>query len=371
MVERGIDLLLVTSPENMNYLVGYDAWSFYTHQVAMVSLETELPIWVGRGIDLPCAKYTAILPDANLIGYPDAFVQASDRHEMAFVAEVIESHGWSTQRIGTESDSYYFTARCLDVLRTALPDAKFSDATGLVNWVRIVKSHRELELIREAGEIADSAMAAAYDAISPGVRQCDAAAAILYRQAAGTPRFGGDVPGGVVIASGDRVDAPHLAWTEEPFMAGEQSNLELGGCRRRYHAGLARSLMLGAPGASQVDLAKVVVDAMGTTLGAVAPGRVSEDIYAVWDREISRRGYSKSSRIGYSIGLGYPPDWGEHTLSVRPGDRTELQSGMVLHLIFGMWAQPTSFVISETIEVTETGHASVSRFPRELLVKTA
>ncbi|MEA1910304.1 MAG: aminopeptidase P family N-terminal domain-containing protein, partial [Spirochaetota bacterium] len=39
METRGIDLLLVSQPANMNYLTGYDGWSFYVHQCVLVSLD--------------------------------------------------------------------------------------------------------------------------------------------------------------------------------------------------------------------------------------------------------------------------------------------------------------------------------------------
>ena len=39
----------------------------------------------------------------------------------------------------------------------------------------------------------------------------------------------------------------------------------------------------------------------------------------------------------YPIGLSYPPDWGERTMSLRPTDDTELKSGMTFHFMPGLW----------------------------------
>ena len=47
MSDRGIDLLLIADPANMNYLTGYDGWSFYVHQIVAVALEAEQPMWIG------------------------------------------------------------------------------------------------------------------------------------------------------------------------------------------------------------------------------------------------------------------------------------------------------------------------------------
>lgn len=50
MATEGIDVLIVSDPANMNYLTGYDGWSFYVPQVVLVALEHSAPIWIGRGM---------------------------------------------------------------------------------------------------------------------------------------------------------------------------------------------------------------------------------------------------------------------------------------------------------------------------------
>jgi Xaa-Pro dipeptidase len=68
MADGGIDMLIVSDPANMNYLTGYDGWSFYVPQVVLVSLEDEQPLWVGRGMDANGALHTTFLSEANSIG---------------------------------------------------------------------------------------------------------------------------------------------------------------------------------------------------------------------------------------------------------------------------------------------------------------
>jgi len=51
MAEAGVDALLITDPANMNYLTGYDAWSFYVPQAVVVPARNEAPLWYGRGMD--------------------------------------------------------------------------------------------------------------------------------------------------------------------------------------------------------------------------------------------------------------------------------------------------------------------------------
>ena len=67
---------------------------------------------------------------------------------------------------------------------------------------------------------------------------------------------------------------------------------------------------------------------------------------------IARHGIDKESRCGYAIGLSYPPDWGERTMSLRPGDRTVLEAGMTFHLIPAIWRDDWGLEITESFLVT-------------------
>jgi ectoine hydrolase len=132
---------------------------------------------------------------------------------------------------------------------------------------------------------------------------------------------------------------------------------------------MARTVFLGRPPDRLVDTAAATRDGLEAALAAVRPGVRCEDVEAAWRREIAEHGLEKSSRIGYSIGLGYPPDWGEHTMSLRPGDATELEPGMAFHLIVGMWMDGWGYELSESFHVTPDGAECLSSFPRELAVK--
>ena len=46
-------------------------------------------------------------------------------------------------------------------------------------------------------------------------------------------------------------------------------------------------------------------------------------------------GFGRSSRATYGIGVGYSPDWGEHTISLRANDLTVLEKNMTLHVMLG------------------------------------
>ena len=366
----GLDVLIAADAANMNYLSGYDGWSFYTPQAVVVAVDKPDPICIVRGIDLGGARVTTFLNDENLVGYSDDYVQATDRHPMDFIAAELERRGLGRGVIGVEMDSYYYTAACHQALVAGLPNATFANANLLVNWLRVIKSNAEIACMGDAARLVEKTMRAAIEFIEPGVRQCDAAAAIHHANYTGTPEYGGEYTALVpMLPSGPGTSTPHLTWNSEPFNSGETTILELAGCRNRYHCPMARTLHLGPPPTRLADTAKVVVEGLNAALDAAKPGVTCEQVVAAWTAVISRHGVSKDSRMGYSTGLNYPPDWGEHTLSLRAGDTTELQPNMTIHMIPGIWKDDWGVEISECFRVTETGAEPFCDFTRALIVK--
>ena len=370
MAEKGIDVLIVTDPANMNYLTGFDGWSFYVHQGVIVILEEEQPLWFGRGQDGNAARLTTYLEEKNIYAYTDDYVQSTVKHPYEYVADILVEHGCDKKVIATETDAYYFSSKCQTTLERCLPNATFADGHNLVNWVKIVKSENEIAYMKKAAVIAEKAMETAYNIIDVGVRQCDAAAAVYHAQISGTPEFGGEYSSIIpLMPSGIRTSTPHLSWTDEPYQDGDTVILELNGNYRHYHCPLARTLILGNAPQKVRDLGATVAEGLTAALEGIRPGMLCEEVERIWARTIAKSGFVKDSRIGYSMGLNFPPDWGEHTASLRPGDKTVLVPGMTFHMIPGIWLDDCGVDISESFVVTETGAEPFTHYPRKLLVK--
>jgi Xaa-Pro aminopeptidase len=365
----GLDLLVVTDVANQHYLTAYDGWSFYTPQVAVIPLSGE-PYWVGRAMDAAGGKLTAWMSEDHIVGFPEDYVQQADRHPMDWIAAWMARNGWSAARIGIEVESYYYSPKAHSRLTAGLPNARFIEADLVVNRIRAKKSPAEIAYMRKAARIVEAAMRKAYEIISPGVRECDAVAEIYATQVGGQQGYAGDVTAlPPTILAGENASAPHILWGERRFGAEETVALELAGACRHYHAGLARTLQLGRPPSKVVELAKAVLEGMEAVVARIRPGISAEDVHAAWQAIIGRYGLKKESRIGYAIGVGYPPDWGEHTISLRPGDRSILEPGNTIHCILGMWMEGWGLEVSETILVTEQSAECLTQFPRELYRK--
>ncbi|TIX90645.1 ectoine hydrolase DoeA [Rhizobium sp. P44RR-XXIV] len=369
MEKAGVDLVIVTDPSNMHWLTGYDGWSFYVHQCVVVPGSGE-PIWFGRGQDANGAKRTAYLAHDNIVGYPDHYVQSNERHPMDLLSKLIEERGWSNASIAVEMDNYWFTAAAYASLVKHLPNAHFKDAQGLVNWQRAVKSATELDYMRKAGRIVEAMHRRIVEKVEPGIRKSDLVAEIYDAGIRGVDGFGGDYAAIVpLLPSGADASAPHLTWDDKTMKTGEGTFFEIAGCYRRYHCPLSRTVFLGKPTQAFLDAEKATLEGMEAGLAAAKPGNVCEDIANAFFAVLKKYGIVKDNRTGYSIGLSYPPDWGERTMSLRAGDRNELRPGMTFHFMTGLWLETMGMEITESIVITESGVECLSSVPRQLVVK--
>ena len=369
MDEKNIEVLIVTDPSNMAWLTGYDGWSFYVHQCVVLSLEDE-PFWYGRGMDANGAKLTVFMQHENIIGYPDDYVQNPEKHPMDYLSKILTEKNWAQKTIGVEKDNYYFTASCLESLQRNLVQANFVDSTGLVNWQRTVKSPRELEFMRKAARIVEKMHARIFEVMEPGMRKNDLVAEIYHSGITGTEDAGGDYTAIVPMTpTGADASAPHLTWDDKPIPNNSGTFFEIAGCYRRYHCPLSRTIYLGRPPQKYLDVEKAVLEGIEAGLEAAKPGNFAEDIEAAWRKTISKYGYEKESRCGYAIGLSYPPDWGERTVSFRKGDKTVLEPNMTFHFMPALWFDDWGLETTESIVITDSGVETLANVPRKLFVK--
>ena len=371
MAARGLDLLIVSDPSNMNWLTGYDGWSFYVHQCVVLGLQ-DGPIWFGRGQDANGALRTCHVPVSDIIGYPDHYVQSTERHPMDYLSAQLGDRGLSRGTIGVEMDNYWFSAAAYASLQAHLGDARFADATALVNWQRGVKSEAELDYMRVAGRIVGGMHQRIFDKVEVGMRKCDLVAEIYDASLRYDPEIGagGDYPAIVpLLPSGADASAPHLTWDDEPMKAGEGTFFEIAGAYRRYHCPLSRTVFLGTPTQTFLDAEKAVLEGMEAGLAVAREGNLCEDIAHAFFAVLKKYGITKDNRTGYPIGVSYPPDWGERTASLRPGDKTVLKENMTFHFMTGLWMEDWGFEITESIRIGRDGPECLADVPRKLVVK--
>ena len=260
MDKKNMDVIILTDPSNMNYLTGYDGWSFYVPQGVIVSLDKNEPIWFGRKQDSKGAILTTYLKHENILGYPEDLIQAPPKHPYDFVADFIHNNRWSNKNIGVEMDSYYYTAENHNRLVTHCPNVTFKNAHLLVNWIRYVKSETEINYMKEGAKLVQAGMQTAFDEIKPGVKQSYVAGKIQNTLLGGNKNIniGGEYSGlNIILASGKSASASHLTPTDKKFKQNEGTIIELSGVKNRYHCPLSRTVFIGKPDTKTKETLKI------------------------------------------------------------------------------------------------------------------
>ena len=221
--------------------------------------------------------------------------------------------------------------------------------------------------MREAGRIITETMNKALSRLVPGVRQFEVIADVYRDQVMGVDGKFGDYTG----------LCPLIQVGEGTSTASNMDRRTATSKRPRGH-GVRR----GAPSlprtfdedgtyrpsvGEDVQLADAIVESGDLAIGGKTRA-TCEEVEAIWQRALNRHGFEKKSRVGYSIGLNYPPDWGERTASLRPGDQTVLKEGMCFHFQSGVWLEDFGAAISEPFIVTPAGGERITDVSRSLVV---
>jgi Xaa-Pro dipeptidase len=213
-------------------------------------------------------------------------------------------------------------------------------------------------------------MDAAVQAIRPGVRECDVAAEMhraLFR--AGSDYLGHPP----LLSSGPRAALNMATWSDRVIQANEPVQLEPGGCVKRYHAVFVRTLFTGQADAEFHRLSDIALEGMAECLTHMRPGITAGELHEYIKAPARKAGFGHLafSRAGYSIGIGFPPDWGEgRTQSIKQSDPTVLQPNMVFHVTPVLWSPRCMVGSSETVRITEAGCEPLTRYPRELILRS-
>jgi Xaa-Pro aminopeptidase len=227
--------------------------------------------------------------------------------------------------------------------------------------------------MREAGRVADLAMAAARDALEPGLRETDVDAALtaaLMGNGCGYPGIRS------MVGSGPRSGAHHGPATHRRLKRGDVVHIDFCASLHRYHVNLSRSFAVGPADPRWHELMDKAAGCIDAVLESVKPGESMTRVQEVADAYTDAQGLRPHVWLigGYTLGIAMPPDWvGRH----RPKPREDvpiplLEPGIVFNYenqfdVFEGWPGGTGAAYIETFLVTEDGLELLSKLPRNLV----
>lgn len=359
METSGVELLLVSSPENILWLTGYQAKGIFAFQLLMVPLAGEVRL-VTRGIEtgnIRCMPDEAVIDDFQTYG--------DTAPPVSTAADLIRASYPAARRLGVEKTNPFLGVGRFEALAAALDGLTFLDAGHLVDRVRLVKSPAEIDCFRRAAAITDAAMTDTIAAVKPGVEDREIAAVSL----ASLVRHGSDYcstwPNVMV---GWRGGLAHAAWDGTKVKEGEPVPLEFAASVERYHSPSFRTVIPGKPKEEIARAAGCLVEAHDAGLAVLAPGRTVGEVDAAIRAVVTEAGCARyaHSRFGYSIGLSFPPTWAQSmSVDIVPGSTAVFEENMLFHILLYL-LEPAEFGVatSQTILVTASGNEVLTKSPK-------
>lgn len=362
MDERGLDALLLTTPENVYYLSGYQTPGYYFFLGLIVSLK-------GDPVLVPPPHEESLVAAYSIVEDYRVFRDTED--PITGVAGVLEGLGLGSASIGVEYESWFLKIRDYMRLRAALPDATLHDGSGIVEMGRLIKSEREIGYMREAAEIAQAGVAAGLDAVAEGVTERDLAAEVVRTQVMAGSEYSGLPP---FITSGEQHSMQvHSTWSDRTIGDGDVVFFEVPGVVNRYHAALTRAAFVGEPPELLVRGSEVNRDALRLAKERIRPGTSASEAFEAARQRIDDADvpYVQGRRIAYGIGTAFPPGWDEgHIFSINANEHRPFHQGMTFHVITTMRLPGLGAIgCSDTVLVTEDGCETLtSSVPNEVRV---
>ena len=378
MAEDGIDLLWLMAPESLFYVSGYTCEWYQAQSPKRWPATSGIAVHVDHDdfilFDTPSEQimchFVTCARDLRIFPIDER------RDGIRFITDELTAAGWLAGTVGLELHSYRPNPVISKRFEAAFEAAgcRVVDGSDILRDLRWVKSPQEIATLEQAARITDIGLAAAAQAIRPGVTELEVWGEIMAAMA----RAGGENPGITLpVLSGPKANCGHALAGRKTILAGEQVNIDVCGVYNRYHCNAARSFYLGAP---PDDVAAFYAKAAGVF---DVIGEILRPDLTVGELVTRCRAYYEEAGIwsdaawlgGYELGIAFPPDWvGSFVYEMSDGEsERRFEPGTVVNYesqFFGPRLSGLTYTIC-TLLFREDGAGFPVKTPRELIVLEA
>ncbi len=348
MDQAGLDVLLLTDPAELFYLVGYNTFEVSV-PVALV-LGPDKTVLQVPSIETGPAVVTASVD--SVIGYrwedPQGIIQP--------LCDLLSPY----KRVGVDLGSGSLRPAIWQALTQAVGAERFTDRGDIVDRVRLVKSPAELGYLEESARLTEIGMAAGLARVEPGVTDSQVAAAASEALTAAGSEFMSMQP---IVTTGRRSGVIHLNHQRHVIEPGQSVFLEMGASFNRYTAPMMKTRVAGEPDGDMTAVADLCHDLYETLLSAMVPGQTFDAAARSAEARLNsaNRPLFFSGVYGYAVGAQFPPSWVEGTGYIARDQMRVFEPGMVFHLPLCLrWPGHWGIGLSNTVVVTETGPRSLT-----------
>jgi Xaa-Pro aminopeptidase len=345
----GARAFLASSPITMGYLHGF--FEEGGERLLILAVNAD-----GR-TRMICPGLTET--QARRCGLQDIRAWRDGEDPLILMHDLAKDWDLETARIAVDDD--LAAARLLELQRL-LPQACFQAGQSCLSALMRVKGEEEIQLLREAGRIADAAFQSVLGRIHVGQTETDVAGMVLEAMR----RLGG-VPAFCIAATGANSAEPHHHSDGTPLQAGDSLILDFGCSVSGYLSDITRTVSMGRASRELRDVYGHVLEAHRKARAAIREGLPCQEIDRAARRVIVQAGYGPQfmHRTGHGIGLR-----GHEEPFIIEGNTQPLASGNCFSVEPGIYMPGRFGVrIENCVVCTPQGHESFNAEPSPVLVE--
>jgi Xaa-Pro dipeptidase len=350
--ELEFDGAIVIPGPTMRYLTGHD-FHLMERPVFMIVSKGREPVMILP--ELESARMGNPAESLHIFSYAE-----DDASRSAALQKAVDLVGGAQRTLAVEPLSMrYFE---FDLLRKAAPDWVFRAGDEVFSILRAQKDPDEIEHMRRASQIAETALRAALPLIKTGMSERELAAELVIQLLrAGSET---ELPFQPIVASGPNSALPHATPTDRQFAPGDLLILDWGARSGGYISDITRTFAIGDVEAEYRRIHQGVLAANVAGRSSAGPGVLCAAVDQAARQVINEAGYGEYfiHRTGHGIGLEAhePPN-------IRAGEMTPLTPGMTFTVEPGIYLPGRGGVrIEDNVVVTETGVEILTTLERTL-----
>ncbi len=252
----------------------------------------------------------------------------------------------------------------LNYLQRAAPNIKLVSAENPIMEWRICKEKSEIENMRKAVKIAETALLVILPRIHAGITEKEIAADLTIEllKAGSDP----DIPFKPIVSGGPHSADPHAEPTDRALQPGDMLVIDWGATCNGYLSDLTRSFAIDKISPEFKKIGNTVLKANLTATDMIKPGISAGEADEAARKIIRQAGYGEffTHRLGHGIGREaheYPYIFNENKQILKTGMTFTIEPGVYL-------PQQGGVRIEDNVVVTPQGVEVLSSLPREVMV---
>ncbi|SDH98832.1 Xaa-Pro dipeptidase [Planococcus glaciei] len=352
LTESDVDAAFVTNPDNVFYASGFKSDPHERLLGVMVFKDAE-PFLICPQMEIPDAKSAGW--NGDIVGHVDT------EDAMQVLHRTTAERNGSVRRIAIEKS--HMTVDRFEAMNRLFGNPEFVALDEKINAMRVIKDEAELQILREAAELADYAIEIGAKTLREGITEIEVMTEIeLALKKRGVTHMSFDT----TVLSGPKAASPHGKTGDRKIQKGDLVLFDLGVVHKGYCSDITRTLAFGEPNEEQKAVYDIVLRAELAAVNAVKPGITAAELDQASRQVIEDAGYGEyfTHRLGHGLGISV-----HEFPSLHGSNQMAMEAGMVFTIEPGVYVPGKVGVrIEDDVAVTENGVEVLTKFPKELQI---